>query len=276
MNNEDINIINNVDADTLKKRLNETKKKVSNDRKEKNKKRIIIISIIASALLLIGAIVLFFYYRSLESYKFNAANEYNLYQYFQGVKVEYKGKVSIKKDGKEIKMSQNTGIDNIEDAPMYFKDNENQVFFAKNMSLVIPRIKNQNYKINYFSKIINEDDSVYLINKYDKKMYLEESFLYDGNNLYFFIYDTTLTIDKKEYKLSKLSYAIVNYKGQIEIYDKKSDKYTIIDEHNDDVIANIGEYKLNLSTDILSYKDDSRLLIKSVDSLPNYEEVKNQ
>lgn len=275
-NDNEINMINTVDEKTLKKRLLDTRKKVNKERKNKKKLRIILVSIICSIILLIVSIVIFLYYRNLNKYQLTTEENHNLYQYFQGVKVEYKGKLTIKKNNDEIKLSQDVGIENIEDAPIYFSEVDNQVFFAKNMSLIIPRIKNQSYRINYFSKIICENDTnqdmAYLVNKYDKKVYLEESFLYDGDNLYFFIYDTSVVVDGKKYDLDALSYVIVNYKGQIEIYDKTNDKYTIIDEHNNDVIATIGNYSINLSTDVLMYKDDSRLLIKNIDNLPLYED----
>lgn len=275
-NDNDYNMINTVDAKTLKKRLSETRKKVSGDRKNKKKLRIILVSVISSIILLVVLLVIFLYYKGLDKYELSSEESHKLYQYFSGIKVEYKGKLKIKKNGDDIKLSQDANIENVEDAPIYFSDINNQVFFAKNMSLVIPRIKNQNYRINYFSKIVCENgdsqDIAYIIDKYDKKIYLEESFLYDGENLYFFIYDTNVTIDEKEYKLSELSYIIVNYKGQIEIYDKANDKYIIIDEHKNDVIAKLGNYNINLSTDVLMYGEDSRLLLKSVDSLPLYEE----
>ena len=138
------------------------------------------------------------------------------------------------------------------------------------MYLIIPRIKTTSYKINHFSKIKIEDDLAYL-NYKNKNIYLEQSFLYDGDNLYFFIYETKVNIDEKEYTLSPLSYIIVNYKSEIEIYDKKEDNYTIIDEHQRDVIAYLDNYKVNLSTDTLTYDSGDRLLIKSPDNLPLYE-----
>ena len=56
----------------------------------------------------------------------------------------------------------------------------------------------------------------------------------------------------------------------IEIYDKKSDNYTIIDNHSKDVIATLGNYKINLSTDMIMYDNENRLLIKNIDKLSLY------
>ena len=260
------NQINVVNPENIKP-VEVTANNVHDKRKKDKNLRIIIISTAAFIILLLSIIMIFIFYKKQKTYTFE---NYKLYQYFSGVKVEYEGKVSITNDGEEAKITTKDGVENIEDAPIYFKDEENLVFFAKNIQLIIPRIKTTSYKINHFSKIKIEDDIAYL-NYKNKDIYLEHSFLYDGNNLYFFIYETKVNIDGKEYILSPLSYIIVNYKSEIEIYDKKEDKYTIIDEHQKDVIAYLDSYKINLSTDTLTYDSGDRLLIKSPDNLPLYE-----
>ena len=59
-----------------------------------------------------------------------------------------------------------------------------------------------------------------------------------------------------------------------EIYDKKTDKYHMIELCEKDVLANLGEYTINLSTDTVSNGDNSRLLMKSVDGLEIYKSGK--
>ena len=256
-----------------------TAKRVHFERENNKKTRILIFTILLLFLVLIAAFVMFSFYRKQNVYKFDS---YKLYQYFTGIKVEYDGKVTITSDGDIVKISNNEGVENVEGLPIYFQE-ENQVFFAKNMHLVIPRIQTKSYRINYFSKIsvdIDEVQNIANLNYKNKNIYLEESFIYDGDNLYLFPYGTTVNIDGKDYKLSPLSYIIVNYKDQIEFYDKESDKYTIIETHDKDVIANVATFNINLSTDTILYNSGNRLLIKSVDNMPLYEgsvtETKNQ
>jgi hypothetical protein len=156
----------------------------------------------------------------------------------------------------------------MEDAPIYFQKVSNEALVSKNMLLVFPRINNKNYKVPVFSKVTYESDSdsaFYYIGK--KKIFLEDSFLYDGNDLYLFLYKTTIQAGDKTYELSPLSFAIVNYHSQLELYDKENDKYEIIENSNYDVIATLGTHKINLSTDMLN---DNRLLLKSVTDLPIY------
>jgi len=247
-----------------------TAKRVHFERESNKKTRILIFTILLLFLVLIAAFVVFTFYRKQNVYKFD---NYKLYQYFTGIKVEYDGKVTITSDGDIVKISNSDGVENVEGLPIYFQE-ENQVFFAKNMHLVIPRIQTKSYRINYFSKIsVNIDDTQNIanLNYKNKDIYLEDSFIFDGENLYLFPYGTNVTIDGKVYNLSPLSYIIVNYKDQIEFYDKTSDKYTIIDTHEKDVIASVGSFNINLSTDTILYDSGNRLLIKSVDNMPLYE-----
>ena len=67
--------------------------------------------------------------------------------------------------------------------------------------------------------------------------------------------------------MSPLSYAIVDYHDEVQLYNKEKDKYEIIENCDFDIIATLGEHKINLSTDMI---DNNRLLIKSIDNLPLY------
>lgn len=238
------------------------------DKREKNKKlQILLISIVCLIIVLIASFLIIRHYRGLKEYTYN--EEYPLYQYFAGAKNVYKGKVTISLDDEITKLESDTGVVDIEDAPIYFQDVENEALISRNMLLVIPRIPEKNNKIKLFSKIVYEDDSksafYYLGNK---KIFLDESFLYDGNNLYMFLSNVVVIIDEKKYELSPLSYMIVNYQDQIEIYDKKLDTYEIIETHKNDVVATLGNHKINLSTDMVN---DNRILMKNIDNLPVYE-----
>lgn len=226
---------------------------------------IIILSVIAASLIV---------YKNYETKNEVKIENYQLYQYFSGIKQNYTGKITIKKNGESVKLeSEDVDVDP-GFIPIYFQGVNNEVIFPVDMALIFPRIQNKNYKINYFSKLHvdleNEDQNVYL--KYeDKDLFLETCFLYDGSDLYFFPYAASVVVDGVVYNLSPLSYVIVNYKELIEIYDKQNDKYTIINNHTNDVIANLGTYKVNLSTDMILYENSSRLLLKQVNLLNTYQ-----
>lgn len=232
--------------------------------------RILLISLLLVICVSLGVYLVKKYYSNLNSITYE---NFDLYQYFSGAKVVYKGKATIKHDNKITNIESEGKKVNIGDIPIYYENVDNEVLLPVNMELVIPNIKNKSYKVNYFSKIMydytDNQESAFLIEN-NKRLFLNESFLYNGEDLYFFPYSVKLTIDGKSYNLSALSYIIVNYKDMIEMYDKSTDSYTIIDSHNDDVIATLGQYKINLSTDMIMYNNENRLLVKSIDKLSNY------
>lgn len=269
VSNEEIVMNTSAESNIPNVSIEDTAKKVRDKRESDKKLRIILFSVIGAIVLLFGLFLLFRYFSKLKKFEYN--EDYPMYQYFSGVKTLYEGKVTLTNDGSITTVESNTGISDIKDAPIYFQDISNETLTTKNMQLVIPRLFNQNYKIKYFTRLILDEETGLVYYKNGKKdVYLEDSFLYDGNNLYLFLSDISLIVNEKEYKLSSLSYAIVNYMGEVEIYDKLNDKYYTIDLCEKDVTANMGEYTINLSTDMLSHKENSRLLIKTVDSLNTY------
>ena len=250
------------------------------DKKDKNKtrtrrinnRRIVIITIISAIVISIVAAIIYVVY-----YKLNHASfeQYEMYQYFSGLKVEYNGTLTLNYRGGVTELSYDDVEIETDSTPIYFKTIKNEVVFPKNMELIIPRVKNTTYKINYFSKIEFEeykDDKMAYLTYRDKSYYLEPSFLFNGENMYFFNYGAKVKVEGEEMTLSPLSYMLVDYRGEIEIYDKASDKYTMLDSSKEDAIAEIEGCTINLSTDTVIYPDgSSRLLVKNVDKMPTFE-----
>ncbi|MBR3209968.1 MAG: hypothetical protein IKF82_06880 [Bacilli bacterium] len=249
----------------------EIEKKVKKQRRKLKRREVLLVSIIITISAVSVFLIIKNYYRKINNIRFD---EYELYQYFSGKKFLYDGVISItyKEEATEVK-SKNKNIDP-GTIPIYFEKITNEALFPTNMELVFPKYKNKNFRLKYFTRIINDltsdGESAFIKNK-KNNIFIESSFLYDGENLYFFPYTTKVEIDHKEYNLSPLSYIIVNYKGTIEMYDKLKDLYIIIDEHNNDVVADVGNFKVNLSTDMIMYADENRLLVKNVSKLPLYD-----
>ena len=246
--------------------IDETAKIVHDKRENKKILFIGLISVICAIILIVALFLVFGHLNKMNEYTHN--EEYPLYQYFAGQKNTYTGKVTISKNKDITEIKNDDGVVGIEDAPIYFQKNDDEVLVSKNMLLVFPRINNKNYKIKLFTKLTydkDSDSSFYYNGK--EKIFLEESFLYDGHDLYLFLYKTTVQVGEKTYELSPLSYAIVDYHDEVQIYDKEKDKYEIIENCDFDIIATLGEHKINLSTDMV---DNNRLLIKSIDNLPLY------
>lgn len=233
--------------------------------------KILIISILAVVAIIVASLVTYDRYEELNEYE---VENYELYQYFAGKKFEYTGEIKLKRNGEITELKYKDITIEVDSTPIYFKEIDNQVLLPKNMAFYMPRLQNAAYRLPYFSRISVEKSDEYssaFLQTKEKEIFLEESFLYDGGNLYVFLYETTVEIDGKKITLSPLSYITVSYQGEICYYDKDTDKYTIIEKHKKDVIATLGMYKINISTDMILYaNNNNKLLIKNSGNLPIY------
>ena len=238
--------------------------------KRKNTKVIIIISILALICVIIACFVINHYYKSTKTISFD---DYEVYQYFSGIKYNYTGKATLE-DGILTGMNDKGKKVEINDTPIYYQSVDNECIIPVTMGLFFLNEKGRNYRINYFSKLeieVSNSDEMAFIDYNNKKLYIRDSFLYDGKDMYIFPYSVTVTVENRTYELSPMSYVIVNYKDSVEMYDKKTDKFYLIDEINDDVMVSTSDKKINLSTDMIVYEDDERLLIKNVNKLNQFE-----
>lgn len=274
-NNDNLNVNNDVnnsiEQTVIENHIDQIKDEALKKREKKKITGTVIVAIIISLIIIVAFLILFFHFKGSKSVSYD--DSYDLYQYFTGVRVDYKGKVTLSLDGNVTKVESSEQIDSITDVPMYFGNENNAMLITQNMQLVFPRYKSKNYKLKFYTKIYYDEDNKLPYYKIkDEKKYIESSFLYNGENLYIFFNDVKFNVDDKEYTLSPLSYIIVNYKDQVEFYDKKTDKYTIIDTHEKDVIIELDGFKINLSTDMYYNGEDSVLLVKNVSSLKEYNE----
>jgi hypothetical protein len=254
------------DTNIIEKKVDKAKRKV----KIRKDVKVLIISLLVIIVICIATFVTYKQYQELN--EFDIKN-YELYQYFGGQKFEYTGELTLKRNGDITELKYRDIKIEVDSTPIYFSKIENDMLLPTNMALLIPRMMTKNYKLPYFSRITMEetetDSNAFLVNENDKT-YLEKSFLYDGADLYVFLYETTIKIDNKTIKLSPLSYISVIYEGEINYYDKKNDKFVTIDTSKDDVIATLDSYKINLSTDMIMYETSNKLLIKNVDNLKTF------
>lgn len=249
-----------------------TEKKVKKIQLNRKKKFILLSSsLLITLLVLIIAILCFINYKNnVKKYK-----TMSLYQYFSGVKYEYTGEVTLTlKDGIiDLKNEDSSKKINFDSLPVYVKGSEHKMILPKTMSVVIPSIKNKNYKISKLTMVKTDfelDNQSYLLYEYDN-MYLDKSFLYDGVDTYVFLDNVELVVDDKKINLSPLSYVVAPFRGDIEIYDYKNDKCTIIEDRESEVIVNYDKYVVDLTSDLIEYPDNSfKLLVKSVNKLPLY------
>ena len=152
------------------------------------------------------------------------------YQYFNGIEQEYSGKMDVVQKDDETQLILEDGqVVYLDSTPMYYKDILGKSLLPKEMELVVP--DSGTYKLNKFTNVIEENNKIKLkkLNS-SKTKDIDNGFLFDGNDLYFFLDDTTITVGNKDYELPALSYAIVNYKTNVELYNYDTNEYTMIQD----------------------------------------------
>lgn len=195
------------------------------------------------------------------------------YQYFYGIREEYSGEMEIVKtnNNKQLILEDDRVV-HLDSTPIYYKDILGKVLLPSKMEVVYPD-NGKLYKIDEFTNVILDSQVMYAKRyKKDNTKSINNTFLYDGSDLYFFLEETTITIGKQKYKVSPLSYAIVNYRQNVEIYDYDKDEYIILDGDEvakSDVIATNKnkDYTINMSVDSFSTGSSDQLLIKNIDYL---------
>ncbi len=241
-------------------------------RKKLKLKKSIPILLFSLLAIIIMTIIFFITYDKYEDLTELKIENYELYQYFGGIKFEYTGELSFKSTGEIVNLKYKDIEIEVDSTPIYFSKIDNEMIIPLTMGYYIPRLSNKSFKLVGFTKIgvSPENYSAYLI-KDDGNVELESSFLYDGVDLYVFLFETPITINGKKIVLSPLSYVQVVYGGDVIYYDKATDQYYEIPKVQDDVVAEIGLHKLNLSTDMIMYTNSNKLLIKNVKSAPTFD-----
>ena len=254
-----------------KKQTATSKKKV---KKLKASDRAIRIGLVAAIVVFVLIIYIIYSVISANQNKIDLSGE-EYYQYFFGVRQEYSGNMKIEQNETDSKLTLEDGkIVYLDSTPIYYKNVLGKVVLPAEMELIIP--EDGIYKLERFTNVIEENYAA-KIKKFNKKNETEVTgdILYDGKDLYFFLDATTITVGSEEFQVSPLSYAIVNYRNSIEIYDYKTDKYTVINDEratSNDVLATsvATGCTINMSVDSLSTSKGDQLLIKSMSNLKNY------
>lgn len=239
---------------------------------EKQKKRrssIIMSSVIAALILIIVIVVII-----IGNLNSTTTENHDFYQWYSGQKVEYKGQLTFtRKEGlTELKATDRKVT--LDSTPVYYADENDKVIFPEDMAIVYPNNNGMMYRINHFADIIEENGSIYLetnLATKTNKTKLEKAFLYDGQDLYFFLERTTITVNGTNYEVSPLSYAIVRYKQNVEIYNYEKDEYQVIDTTETQEAKVVTDtYTINMSVDSLQTAEKDQLLIRGLSYLQEF------
>lgn len=245
--------------------MNEKKKNV----KKSFKRKEIVTKTITIVLIIVVITVAYNFINNLDSINIKI-EEHEFYKYFAGEKVQYEGSLKMKRNNDITELITDGGSVLLDSIPLYYKDNQDKVLLPETMAIVFPLDNGNIYKVNSLSTVYLDYGSVY-IKKGNLKKELADTFLYDGDSLYFFIDRTTLTVDNIEYNLSPLSYVNATYGGYVEIYNAEVDEYIYLESVETDIIAKTSRYQINLTVDSMQYGETDQLLIRKLKDLNNLE-----
>ena len=239
------------------------------EKKKKRKSTIITTSIIAALIVIIVIVIII-----IGSLNSTTVESHDFYQWYSGQKVEYKGELTFtRKEGlTELKATDRKVT--LDSTPVYYSDENGKVIFPEDMAVVYPNNNGMMYRINHFADITEENGEIYLetnLATKTNKSKLEKAFLYDGQDLYFFLERTSITVNGTTYEVSPLSYAIVRYKQSVEIYNYDKDEYQVIDTtETQDAKVVTDTYTINMSVDSLQTAEKDQLLIKGLSYLQEF------
>ena len=214
-------------------------------------------------------IIAFSFFRFQKKVDEYIVEKHDMYQYFTGFRIDYKGTVKLNKE--EEKITQITFGDDtvyLDSTPLYYVG-EKKAIFPEAMSVVKPKEGSQ-FRINYYTTVYQDLD-YYSILDGKKNTKLVNSVLYDGKDLYFFIENVTISFGEKSFTLGPLSYIVVDtFNNTVEVYDYEKDEGIMYENISDEVFIQNDEYRLNASLDVMYYNGKSRLLIKDVSKLKHF------
>ncbi len=237
-----------------------TKDKIINFFKENYK------LIIPILLLLVIFIAFIIYYKVSILDNYREYKDEKVYQYFFNQKYEYKASIGFNRKQEVVEFKTKDYDINFDSTPIYYQK-QNKVIFPSNMSVVMPTLNCSEYLLAKYS-LLQKNKGNYILKTEDYEGKLGHYFLYDGNNLYFFLDEVTLTIGDDTIKLSPLSYVIADTeKSSISYYDKENDTAKTIETLNTDSVVETEYYKIYISIDQIDYYGEDVILTSKIDEL---------
>lgn len=192
--------------------------------------------------------------------------DYHFYEYFENKKTSFKG--TLKYENDQVVSIKAEDFNIYEDSFIYYED-KMRVILPKDMSIVFYFRNNLSYKLPKYSEVASED-STNIIYTGGKKYLNDDFFLYDGEDLYFFISDTNLNINGMVYPLSKYSYVYARG-DELLYYNHDADEAVLLkDVQSASVkVKNVG---IDLLNDATVENNKISILNDNIASLGSYKE----
>jgi len=217
--------------------------------------------VFAVVLFILLILLILWYQDGLNSFK----PEDVTYFYLAGVKVECSDDAKYVTSDEGFQVSDGKDTFTVDSVPIYYQ-NEKKLTLSSNYMIMRPRETGRNFRVNTFSTLTEKNGRI-TISLENKSIGVNSGFLFDGDNTYVFLEDTTLTIGPVEIKVPSLSYAKVEYKSFMEYHNSETEKFEWFDLSDMDVVASCNGYELDLGRDIIRVNGVDALLYGAVDNL---------
>lgn len=228
--------------------------------------------LIPICLVVVLLIAILLYAKEYKNNRYAEIKEVEVYQYFSGIKMEYTAKIGRNRKNVILEYENEDFAISLDSTPVYIKDSDN-IIFPKEMSIIFPLLDKQ-YQINALTEVYKEND-LYYLNIRNLNKNFEHIFYFDGNNLYFFVDNVTLTVGEKEITLSPMSYVSCSYLNFVEYYDRNKDEFETIDITNEKVIVKNDYMTIDVASDKVIYKDSFSLLTKDFSTLNKVTDIED-
>lgn len=148
------------------------------------------------------------------------------------------------------------------DLPIYYED-RNEITITQDMVYYAPR-SGENGRLGYFTGLYQFANGRIAIRKDGEEINLQPGFLYNGEDLYVFLEQVTLTFNGYELTLPPLSYVEAVYTGNIMVFNY-GEKDFFMEAPKGPVIARIGtgDYEISLLGDSMTTYEGKRTLLFS-------------
>ena len=217
--------------------------------------------------MLVLFIAFLIYYKVSVGSNYHIDTDVDVFQYFSDRKYEYKAVLSKNRKDVVVDFQPKDIKIHLDSTPIYLNNKKKDtVIFYQDMSVVMPTMSCAEYVAKKYSYITFKDNMYTMTaNRYHGR--LNHYFLYDGEDLYFFIEKVTLNVNNETINLSPYSYVIVKYNNYLSYYDKESDTYKTLKIDNHNVVVSNEYYKILVDRDIIDYQGTNVILTSKIDEL---------
>lgn len=173
----------------------------------------------------------------------------NVYQFAAGEKTEFLAGSELTKSENGCVITLNDNGSLLAETPIYDKENGRAIFTAV-CSIVRPNLQMTN-RINPLSILEWKENKMQVVDG-ERTVEVDEFFLFDGRDTYYFNAGTVLAWEEEQITLSAFSQVEVLYNQRISVFDYEKAQYSVYETGDCFCIATMsGNEQVNLSTDIL-------------------------